>query len=141
MQYILSVNGARRDSIILFDGVCRLCDGLVDFVMGRDASQRFKFAPLQSSAGRELLRHHGLSLDDLDTFVLIENGRAYTRSTAALRVLRHLPAPWPLAHVFFVVPLPIRDAVYGLIASNRHRMFGKRQTCRTPTPGEQKRFI
>lgn len=128
-------------SIVLFDGVCHLCNSSVNFIIRHDPHGRLKFAPLQSPVGQELLRQHNLSSDILDTFVLIESGRAYTRSTAALRVARRLSGLWPVAYVGIVVPRPIRDAVYRLIARNRYRWFGKRDACMMPTAEVKARFL
>jgi predicted DCC family thiol-disulfide oxidoreductase YuxK len=127
--------------VILFDGVCNLCNGSVDFVIRRDAAAVFRFASLQSEAGRALLRKHGLPDDDLDTMVLVDEAGVHTRSTAALRIVRRLRAPWPLLYACIVLPRPLRDAAYRLVARNRYRWFGRRETCRLPSPSEQGRFL
>src|SRR5687767_1528419 len=106
--------------IVLFDGVCNFCEGSVKFVLEKDKKGIFRFAPLQSATGQEYLRKLGLSTTDLDTFVLIEGDRYYTRSTAGLKLLKRLPFPWSAAYVFIVVPSFIRDALYKLIANNRY---------------------
>lgn len=130
------------DSIILFDGVCNLCNSLVRFVVKRDPPPgRFTFAALQSEAGQRLLREHGLATDDLNTFVLIENGRAFARSTAALRVARRLGLPWSLTWPLIIVPAPLRDAAYRFIARHRYRWFGKRDACMTPEDSARSRFL
>lgn len=132
----------REHAIVLFDGVCNLCNGLVQFVIRRDpAPARFRFAALQSQAGQQLLREHGLSTVDLDTFVLIEAGVAHVRSTAALRLLKRLGLPWSLAWSFIVVPRPLRDAVYRFVARNRYRWFGVRESCMVPKPELRSRFL
>lgn len=126
--------------VILFDGVCNLCNRSVRFVIDRDPEARFLFAHLQSGFAAGLLA----SLDgpaDLTTVILVEEGRLYTRSTAALRIARGLSGPWRLAYVLIAVPRPIRDAVYGWIARNRYRWFGRTEACRIPTPDEAARFI
>ena len=128
-------------SIILFDGVCHLCNSSVNFIIRRDRRGRFKFAPLQSPVGQEFLRQHPLSPDELDTFVLIARGRAYTRSTAALRVARGLSGLWPLAYLFIIVPKPVRDAAYKVVAKNRYKWFGKRAECMMPTAEVKERFL
>lgn len=128
--------------IVLFDGVCNLCNGLVQFVIRRDpAPARFRFAALQSNAGQKLLREHGLSTVDLDTFVLIDAGVAHVRSSAALRVLKHLGLPWSLAWCAVIVPQPLRDAVYRWIARNRYRWFGVRESCMVPSAELRSRFL
>ncbi len=132
----------REHAIVLFDGVCNLCNGLVQFVIRRDpAPARFRFAALQSNAGQQLLREHGLSTVDLDTFVLVEAGVARVRSTAALRLLKRLGLPWSLAWSFIIVPRPLRDAVYRFVARNRYRWFGVRESCMVPTPELRSRFL
>lgn len=128
--------------ILLFDGVCNLCNGLVQFVIRRDpAPARFRFAALQSEAGQRLLREHGMSTSDLDTFMMIADGVAHVRSTAALNVLKRLGLPWSLASIFIAVPRPMRDAVYRWIARNRYRWFGRREACMVPTPELRSRFL
>ncbi|MEZ4635701.1 MAG: DCC1-like thiol-disulfide oxidoreductase family protein [Caldilineaceae bacterium] len=102
--------------ILLFDGVCNLCNGTVKFIIARDAAGKFAFASLQSEVGTALLRAHNLRTDDFDSVVLVENGRIYDRSTAALRVAKGLGGVWALFYVLIVVPKPIRDAVYDFIA-------------------------
>lgn len=130
--------------ILLFDGLCNLCNGVTKFVIRHDPSPgRFRFAALQSEAGQRLLRQHGRPSDDLDSFIIIEGvpPRAYVRSTAALRTLKKLGLPWSLLYALIIVPTPIRDAVYRWIARHRYRWFGKRDVCMTPTPDVQSRFL
>ena len=127
-------------SVILFDGVCNLCNGFVKFVIARDPAGRFQFGPLQSPAARRLLGSiHSEPWSD--SVVLVENGRVWTRSAAALRIARGLSFPWPLAYVFVVVPRPLRDWIYNLVARNRYRWFGKRDVCMVPTRELRARFI
>jgi predicted DCC family thiol-disulfide oxidoreductase YuxK len=130
-----------RTSIVLFDGVCQLCNRSVNFIIRRDRGGRFKFAPLQSHIGQECLRQHSLSPDEFDTFVLIAGGRAYTRSTAVLRVARGLSGLWPLAYLLIIVPKPVRDAAYQVVARNRYKWFGKREACMLPTAEVKERFL
>ena len=132
---------AETTSIVLFDGVCHMCSNSVNFIIRRDRRKLFKFAPLQSPVGQELLRRHHLWPDELDTFILIEEGRAYTRSTAALRVAKRLSGLWPLAYMLIVVPKLLRDVVYGVIAKNRYKWFGKRDECMMPTADVKERFL
>ncbi len=127
--------------ILLFDGVCNLCNRSVQFVIRHDAAERFRFAALQSNFGKELLEKHGLSPNDLDTVVLIHKGRAATRSDAALKVLHLLGWPWSMAAVFLMLPKGIRDAVYRQIARNRYRWFGQQEQCMIPTPELTSRFL
>ena len=127
--------------IVLFDGVCNLCDRAVNFVIDRDPELVFRFASLQSSVGERLLARFDLDPNETDSLVLIEEGRAYVYSTAALRIARRLGKLWPIAYGLIVVPRPLRDAAYKAIAGRRYRWFGKRETCRIPTPEEQARFL
>ena len=127
--------------MILFDGVCNLCNGFVNFVIARDPAGRFQFGPLQSPAARRLLESIDSREPWADSLVFVENGRIWTRSAAALRVARGLAFPWPLAYVFVVVPRPLRDWIYNRFARNRYRWFGKRAVCMMPAPALRARFI
>lgn len=128
--------------VLLFDGVCNLCNGAVAFVIRRDPRARFRFAPLQSAAADALLASLGVARGGLpDSFVLVEDGRVHVRSTAALRVARRLRCPWPLLAVVLLVPRFLRDPVYDLIARNRYRWFGRREACMVPTAELRARFL
>ncbi|MFD1175209.1 thiol-disulfide oxidoreductase DCC family protein [Paenibacillus puldeungensis] len=124
--------------IVLFDGVCHLCQGAIKFIIKRDDRGRFRFAALQSEAGRQQLQ--GKTLVE-DTIVLVENDRCYTRSTAALRIVRKLRFPWPLLYFFIIIPPVVRDGVYRFIAAHRYRWFGKDETCLVPTKEIMNRFL
>ncbi|MGV3639359.1 MAG: thiol-disulfide oxidoreductase DCC family protein [Adhaeribacter sp.] len=132
---------ASQSGIILFDGVCNLCNGFVQFVIRHDRGQRFRFASLQSDTARELLQNQPGAAQDLDSVVLIEDGRYYRQSTAALRILRRLGGGWPLLYGLIVVPPLVRDRVYAWIAGNRYRWFGQREACMLPTPELKSRFL
>ncbi len=127
--------------VMLFDGVCNLCNHTINFLIDRDPQQHLRFASLQSPAGQRLLKTHGLDHTSLKTVVLIENGQAYLRSTAVLRALRYLKWPWPLAYGLIVIPAPLRNLGYRLIARYRYRMFGSTESCRVPTPELKQRFL
>ena len=127
--------------VILFDGVCNLCNGTVNFVIDRDPQARFRFAALQSKAGQELLTRYGLPGDYLGSIVLVEEGEAHTQSTSMLKILGGLDAPWSWLAAFLFVPAPLRDGVYKLIARNRYNWFGKLETCRVPTEDVIARFV
>lgn len=127
--------------LVLFDGVCNFCDASVRFIIKRDPRRIFRFAALQSRPGQQELKHCGLPESDLSTIVLIEGPKIYTRSTAALRIARRLNGLWPLLYVLLLIPRPIRDALYGLIAKNRYRWFGKKEACSVPTPDIMERFL
>ena len=127
--------------LILYDGVCRFCAASVLFVIRRDPHKRFYFAALQSPLGRTLLARHRLPQDEFQTFVLITEKGHYTRSTAALKVARELSGPWPLLYGFILVPAPIRDLVYRIVARHRYRWFGKRDACLVPSADIRDRFV
>jgi predicted DCC family thiol-disulfide oxidoreductase YuxK len=127
--------------IILFDGVCNLCEGSVRFVLKRDRGACFRFASLQSEVGRRFLEEHGLPPGGMASVVLIEDGSAYLRSDAALRVARRLSGPWRLLWAFRVLPRFVRDGVYDWIASHRYRWFGKHELCELPSPAHRERFL
>jgi predicted DCC family thiol-disulfide oxidoreductase YuxK len=129
------------ESIILIDGVCHLCQGLVRFIIPRDPRANFLFVSLQSEVSRELLRSGGLPDNQLNTVVLVENGIYYTESAAVLRIARRLRFPWPAAYVFILVPKPLRNALYRLVARNRYRWFGRDEQCLLPSPELKQRFL
>lgn len=127
--------------VVLFDGVCNLCNGSVRFVIERDPHKHFQFAPLQSETATTLIGGLANPLAMPDSIVLVDDGRLYVRSTAALRIARRLRFPWPLLWVFMAVPRPLRDWVYDLIARHRYGWFGKRDTCMVPTKEIRDRFL
>jgi predicted DCC family thiol-disulfide oxidoreductase YuxK len=128
------------ESIVLFDGVCNLCNGLVRFVYANDPAGRFRFVPLQSRRAAELLAPTGGPPAD-ESVVLLDYGRRFERSDAALHLALGLRAPWPLAFAGILVPRPARDAVYRWIARNRYRWFGRKDACPLPPPGLRERFL
>ena len=127
--------------VILFDGVCNFCDASVNFIIDHDPKRHFKFTAQQLDAGQEILRKNGLDPAKLDTLVLSEDGKIYTRSTAALRIAKKLSGGWKLFYVFILIPRPIRDVFYNLFAQYRYKLFGKKEACRVPTATERARFI
>ncbi len=127
--------------ILLFDGVCNLCNASVQWVIRRDPKGIFRFAPLQSETGQSLLRQSGLSSEHFDTVVLVDGDRIFTRSDAALEIARRIGGVWSLLAVFRRVPRPIRNAVYDWIARHRYRWFGKTEACMIPRPEWKKRFV
>jgi len=131
----------KPEHIILFDGVCNLCNTAVQFVIRRDPSAKFVYASLQGSAGKQLLKKHNLSENDFHSFVYIENGKAYTKSTGALRVCKHLKGFYRLLYGFIIVPKFIRDLVYDWVARYRFKWFGKKDECMIPTPELKARFL
>lgn len=132
----------REFAILLFDGVCNLCNGWVDFVIRRDPTGKIRFAALQSPEGSAALENAGLSGEYLDSVILVESdGRVRSASAGVLATLRKLEWPWSLLYLFVVVPPPIRDSIYRQVAKRRYQWFGKRNTCRLPTAREKKRFL
>lgn len=127
--------------IVLFDGVCNLCNGAVKFIVRRDPRGRFRFAPLGTRAAEAALREADHRGELPDSIVLIEDGRVYTLSSAALRIARRLRWPWPLLGVLIIVPKGLRDAAYRRVARNRYRWFGRTDACMTPTPDLRARFL
>ena len=127
--------------VVLFDGVCDLCNGFVQFIIRHDKHERFMFGPLQSPEGQALLKDTPVDPGKLDTVVYVRHDRILSRSTAALYIMRDLGGAWPLMAVFLLVPPPLRDMVYRIIANNRYRWFGKRDSCMIPTPALRARFI
>jgi predicted DCC family thiol-disulfide oxidoreductase YuxK len=140
-------------AVVLFDGVCNFCDASVNFIIERDREGYFKFAPLQSNEGRRLANQYGFEsatagedqpandLIPIDSVILIEDGSAFTHSTAALRILRQLGPPWSWLYAFIVVPAAVRDFFYRLFARYRYRFFGRKDQCMIPTPAVRARFL
>jgi predicted DCC family thiol-disulfide oxidoreductase YuxK len=128
-------------SIILFDGVCNLCNGAVQFIIRRDPQGHFQFAAQQSDAGEALLKQFHVQAGEAGTIILIEGGQHYTRSTAALRITKRLQGLWPLLYAAIIVPPFLRNAIYDYIARNRYRWFGRKDQCMIPTPEMKRRFL
>ena len=131
----------KHESIILFDGICNLCNSTVKFIIKRDQKSIFKFTPLQSPKAQTILSENGVQNSDFDSFVLIEDGKMYIKSTAGLRVIKMLGWPLKIFYIFIIIPAPIRDVVYSLIAKSRYRVFGKKENCMVPLPEYTDRFI
>jgi len=127
--------------IILFDGVCNFCNGAINFIIKRDKKRVFRFAPLQSEIGLQLLQQYQLSTSDMDSFVLIYQGKAYKKTSAALRIASILGGVWKLSGIFWLLPSFARDWVYNIIADNRYRWFGKKEACMIPTPEIRTLFL
>lgn len=131
----------KQSSIILFDGVCNLCNSSVQFVIKHDKDKKFMFASLQSTAGQLLLKQFDLPLQDFNSFILIENEKVFLKSTAALMVAKQLKGAVKLLYGFIVVPPFIRNGAYNFIAKNRYKWFGKKDSCILPTPELKARFL
>jgi predicted DCC family thiol-disulfide oxidoreductase YuxK len=135
------VSDAPAGPLILFDGVCNLCNAAVQWVIARDRRGVFRFGALQSDGGRAALRGAGTAEDLPDSIVLIDGAGTHTRSDAAIRIARGLGFPWSLAVIAFAIPRFLRDAVYSWVARNRYRWFGRRESCMVPTAELAARFV
>ena len=132
---------SKYSRVIVFDGVCNFCNTFVNFVLARDSHGLFKFGTLQSTPAQEILRHFQLSTDEYETFLFVEEGKLFTKSTAALKILRHLGFPWPLFGILMIIPRQIRDPFYDFVARHRYQWMGKSDSCRIPSPKERAKFI
>ena len=119
----------KLQSIILFDGICNLCNSSVQCVLNHDRKKKFKFASLQSDAARKLLLQLNIKNSKLDSIVLIDGGKIYNKSTAALKIAKELNPLWNIFYLLIIIPKPIRDFVYDFIAKNRYKWFGKKNSC------------
>ena len=127
--------------VLLFDGVCNLCNGSVQWVLLHDRKAQFRFAALQSETGQALLRQFGLDPAQLDTVLLVDGDRIFLRSDAPLEIARRLGGGWALLYLFKVLPRPLRDAVYNWVARNRYHWFGRQEACMLPRPEWKGRFV
>ena len=127
--------------VILFDGVCNFCNYWVNFAIKRDREKKLKFTTLQGETAKQLLRQYNISLTSLSSVVFIDNGKAYTQSSAALRICKYLNGGWKLFFGLMIIPKFIRDAFYNIIARYRYKWFGKKETCMVPTPELRERFL
>ena len=127
--------------VVIFDGVCNLCAHSVKFILNHESAPTLRFVPLQSVAGKKLMREFGFSPEDAKTFVLVAGGQPYVKSDAAIRVVAYLRGGWKLLGTLRILPRPIRDWAYDLVARNRYRWFGRAESCMVPTPELRARFI
>ncbi|MFN8266011.1 MAG: thiol-disulfide oxidoreductase DCC family protein [Chitinophagaceae bacterium] len=130
-----------KEKIVLFDGICNLCQSTVQFVIKHDHRKKIRFASLQGEFGQQVLKEHNLPLTNYNSFLFLENGRLHMKSGAALRLSRYLDGVWPLFYILMIIPPFLRNAVYGFIAKNRYRWFGKQESCWLPTPDLKQRFL
>ena len=135
------LNSEIKNPVVLFDGVCNLCSSSVQFIIKHDNKKQFRFASLQSEFGQKVMEQFGLPTNELNSFILLENGKIYTKSTGALRVTKKLNGLWVLLYGFIIVPPFIRNAVYSFVARNRNKWFGKKEACWLPTPELRKLFL
>ncbi|HET9372241.1 MAG TPA: DCC1-like thiol-disulfide oxidoreductase family protein [Vicinamibacterales bacterium] len=127
--------------IVLFDGTCAFCEGSVKFIARRDPAGYFRFGASQTPQAVEILAAHGVDRESARSIVLIEDGKVYLRSTASLRIAARLSWPWSMARGFLLVPRPIRDAAYKVVAAIRHRIAGRSNACEVPPPEIRQRLI
>ena len=127
--------------IILFDGVCNLCNSGVNFIIDHDRKNIFRFASLQSDAGQTLLKKFSLNNESFDSIILIDNEKYFSRSSAVLKIVKNFPGFWKLLYISIVIPPAIRDFLYDIIAENRYKWFGKKDSCRVPTPELKEKFL
>lgn len=127
--------------LILFDGVCKFCHASVNFVIEHDRRDYFRFCPIQSEKGQSLIEQYDITDSGLSSMILIQNDKIYRKSTAALRIARHLAFPWPLMYAFTLLPAFIRDAVYDYIGGRRYQWFGKYDQCLVPDSSVKSKFI
>ncbi|WP_422364896.1 thiol-disulfide oxidoreductase DCC family protein [Pelagibius sp.] len=132
---------ALPSKLILFDGVCVLCNGSMRFVMKHERAAVFHFAAIQSDAGQKVLADHGQETEDWDSVVVIEEGRVYRKSDAAVRIARYLRAPWRWLGIIRILPRGLRDWLYDRVARSRYRLFGRYEVCMVPTPEQRGRFL
>ncbi|WP_274363375.1 thiol-disulfide oxidoreductase DCC family protein [Paenibacillus thermotolerans] len=130
-----------KHPIVLYDGVCNLCSGVVKFTLQRDRQGRLRYAALQSDTGKRLLLENGFARELPDTFIFIENGKAYTKSSAALRLARHLGGGFRVLSGLLIIPRPLRDVFYTFVANNRYRWFGRSESCMLMRPEYRERFL
>ncbi len=130
-----------QKSIIFFDGVCNLCNSSIDFIIRHDSKDKFLVGALQDSLSKEILSDFDVDPNYLDSLVLLEENQIYYRSTAALKIAKQLSGITSLLYPFIFIPKLIRDPIYDWIGKNRYRWFGKKSTCRLPTPEEKAKFL
>jgi predicted DCC family thiol-disulfide oxidoreductase YuxK len=127
--------------IVLFDGVCNLCNNAVDFIISRDKKNKFKVGALQEIASKNILKDYQINEGYLDSLVYIHKNQVYYKSRAALEIARNLSGFWPLIYIFIVIPSFLRNPIYDWIARNRYKWFGQKETCRLPTEEEKSKFL
>lgn len=138
---MINQNNKTDYSIFLFDGLCNLCNGSVNFILKRDKVGKFKFASLQSEIGNKLYKQHNIDTNTVDSIILIKNGKVFIKSVAVFEILKDLPIGWRILRIGIILPKFIRDYLYDLIAKHRYRIFGKKDECPIPPKDIQDRFL
>lgn len=131
----------RDHGIILFDGICNFCNGVVNFLIKKDKNDRLRFSALQSKTGKAILQEFQLPTTANQSVIFIEKGKVWRKSDAFCHIMKNLPGAWKLFYGFIFIPKFLRDAVYEFISHNRYKWFGTRTTCRVPSPDERKKFL
>ena len=139
-MYQIKMDSEKGKAIVVFDGVCNFCNSSINFIIKNDRKDVFRFAAFQSEAGEELSKKYHFKFDDPDTIILIEDGKVYERSDAVLRVLRHIGI-YKILYLNIIVPRSIRDFFYKLIAKNRYKLFGKKDSCMVPSKEVRNKFL
>ncbi len=139
MKELLEIS--KEHPILLFDGVCNICNGFVQFVIKRDPEKQFRFVALQSDTGKKILQHLNLSTEDLSTAILIENEKIYTQSSVGLKIIKRMDVWFSFLSFLIILPKSLRDFFYRIIANNRYKWFGQQDHCMIPTPELQSRFL
>jgi len=134
-------NSSEKKSIILFDGMCNFCNASVNKIIKYDKKNVFKFAAIQSDAGKKLLTELSIDILKIDSILLIENNTLFTKSTAVLKIAKQLSGLYKLCYAFIIIPTFMRDVVYDLIARNRYKWFGKKESCMIPTKEVSGKFL
>ncbi|PKR78429.1 thiol-disulfide oxidoreductase DCC family protein [Halalkalibacillus sediminis] len=129
---------SENKSVVFFDGVCNLCNGAVQFIIKRDKNDHFRFAALQHEFGQKITQQHNINEDSI---ILVKNGKVHTKSSAVLRIAGNLDGLWKLAKIFLIIPRPIRNLIYDIVAKYRYRWFGQRNECMLPSPEYKKKFL
>lgn len=135
------MNELNSKGVVLFDGVCNFCNSSVNFIIRHDKKDYFRFTPLQSEIGMKISEKYNLDSGNLKSVILVDKGKIYTKTTAALRIAKQLSGAWPVLYVFIIVPPPIRDVVYNIIAKYRYKWWGEREACMIPTQEIRKKFL
>jgi predicted DCC family thiol-disulfide oxidoreductase YuxK len=136
------MNFPENKTLILFDGVCNLCNGTVNWLIRKDSQDQFRFVALQSDLGRKIIHYIGVDTSKTDSIIWYKPGEAYFyKSSAALKIAGQIGFPWQLLQIFSILPASLRDAVYDLVARNRYRWFGKKASCMMPSPELKSKFL
>lgn len=131
----------KKHAVIIFDGLCNLCNNKINFVIRNDKKDYFRFTPLQSEIGKKQLAKHHIHQHNFNTFFLLENNKTYKQSTAALRIIKKLDGLWPILYVLIIIPAFMRNVIYNIIAKNRYKWWGKRDSCTVPDGANLEKFL